>query len=131
MVDVQNDDDDDDKDDDDDDDQKANAPSPEADSSVDVVPYWSHNRSRAVYVNENGSLLVSDPPEVGAHGFVICRFPKSKIIYETEVPNFQIDTLEVRPKAKAKGKAQASKRWVRKTKALKPKKDKVGGQRVG
>ena len=133
LVDVQNDDDDDDKDDDDDDDQKANAPSPEADSSVDVVPYWSHNRSRAVYVNENGSLLLSDPPEVGAHGFVICRFPKSKIIYETEVPNLEIDTLEVRPKAKAKakGKAQASKRWVRKTKALKPKKDKVGGQRVG
>lgn len=130
LVDVQNDDDDDDKDDDDDD-QKANAPSPEADSSVDVVPYWSHNRSRAVYVNENGGLVVSDPPEVGAHGFVICRFPKSKIIYETEVPNLEIDTLEVRPKAKAKGKAQASKRWVRKTKALKPKKDKVGGQRVG
>ena len=43
----------------------------------------------------------------------------------------EIDTLEVRPKAKAKGKAQASKRWVRKTKALKPKKDKVWGQRVG
>ena len=115
--------------------KQANAPSPEADSSVDVVPYWSHNRSRAVYANENGSLIVSDPPEVGAHGFVICRFPKSKIIYETEVPNLEIDTLEVRPKAKAnakaKGKTQASKRWVRKTKALKPKKDKVWGQRVG
>ena len=53
------------------------------------------------------------------------------IIYETGVPNLEIDTLEGRPKAKAKGKAQASKRWVLKTKALKPKKDKVGGQRVG
>ena len=53
------------------------------------------------------------------------------IIYETEVPNLEIDTLEGRPKSKAKGKAQASKRWVLKTKALKPKKDKVGGQRVG
>ena len=53
------------------------------------------------------------------------------IIYETGVPNLEIDTLEGRPKAKAKTKGKASKRWVLKTKALKPKEDKVGGQRVG
>ena len=92
---------------------------------------------RNLYMStKNGGLVVSNPPEMGAYGFAICRFPKSEIIYETEIPNLEIETLEPKPKAKAKasgkakakasGKAKASKKWL-----FKPKKGKVGGQRVG